>query len=287
MTIEPYVFSFSELDDLRQCPYKHQLRWTERWTPPTASPAQERGTRWHQLMATFYGHRIGPDRVGPRTAAVRTIDEHLSDSSDETELLYWMFEGYVEHWGHNRDWIVRAVEFQMTVPLFHSIHLKVRSDLIVRLRDDPKKRLWLVDSKTSSRLANQLELALHVQFPLYTWALRRAGIPIWGTIYDNVRTQRNKVTPQALEDRFARTLVHYNDDQLEAIAQDAWKDMAQTRTLVRPSSETTPPEQPRHFDPERCRYRCPFTEACIAGVRGGDTRRFLKDLGFRRDPTRH
>jgi hypothetical protein len=175
----------------------------------------------------------------------------------------------------------------MTVPVWNSIHLKVKADLIVRHRDDPNRRLWLVDAKTSSYLPSEPDLALDIQFPLYTWALHKAGFPIWGTIHDAVRTRKNKVKETPLEDRFHRTLVHHNEKQLENIAHDAWNDIARTTTIVHPSRDTTPPDQPRHLDPEGCQYRCPFTEPCIAGLRGGDTRRFLKDLGFVRNPERH
>lgn len=280
--IEPYVFSYSELEDLRQCPFKHQLRWTERWKENRESPSQERGHRWHELMACYYGFRM--EGVPPRRAARWTWNRHLfGDRSEEGELLRWMFRGYTDHWQLDREWRIHAVEVQIVVPVWQSIHLKIKADLIVSLRGDPKKRLWLVDAKTGRNLATQEELQMHAQFPLYAWAFRKMGIPVWGSIHDNVRTQRNvNQEKQSLESRHRRTLVHHNPRQLEIIARDAWVDMTAARDSMRQAGD-----RPRHLDPERCRHRCSFTEPCIAGMRGTPTRAFLTDIGFVKDPTRH
>ncbi len=279
---EPYVFSYSELEDWRQCPFKHELRWTERWKEPREGEAAARGHRWHEIMECYYGFRM--EGNGPRRAARWTWNRHLfGDRSDEGELLRWMFRGYTEHWGGNREWRVHAVEVRMTVPVWQSISIKIKADLIVSLRSDPKMRMWLVDAKSSKNLHSQDELQLHPQFPLYTWALRKVGIPVVGSIHDNVRTQRNvNQDKQSLESRHRRTLLHHNAKELETVARDAWYDITAMIDTNRQAGD-----RPRHLDPERCRYRCPFTEPCIAGMRGTPTRPFLHDLGFVRETTRH
>ncbi len=289
---EPYTFSYSEVQDLRQCPYKWQLGWEERWTAPGASPALERGRRWHTLLSAFYGHR--KQRVGPRKAYRLTREEHLGDDgTEETTLLAWMLQGYVEHWGGDPEWEITGVEFKEVVPAWERFHLKIRADLVVRLRGDPAKRLWLVDHKSTRNLSSEEELQLHAEFCLYTWALRRQGIPIWGAIHSSARTQMNKdPSKQALEDRFRRTLIYHPPQHLEVVALDAWRDMHNQLQGRRYDTDLSAPglrrpDLPRHIDPERCRFRCSFTEACIAGMRGGDTRAFLRDLGYTQDQTRH
>jgi hypothetical protein len=57
--------SWSELDALRQCQYKHQLAWLERWRPTRESPALLRGRIMHQVLSCHYGtQRRIPMRLG-------------------------------------------------------------------------------------------------------------------------------------------------------------------------------------------------------------------------------
>lgn len=291
---EPYVFSYSELQDLRQCPLKHQMKWLERWTEPEESRSLRIGRKWHALHATFWGARM--EGQGWRRSYQIARELHILPKNgggqlgEDEDLLDWMFRGYCEHWQPERSgWEILAVEVSYTVPAWGFFRLKMRADLIVRLRGH--REIWLVDEKSTKNLSSELELQLDAQFGLYTWALRKRGIDVWGSIHDMSRTQRNvHEEKQTLESRFRRTLIHHHPKQLETMAQDAWRDMhaalPEWPLRHRPGTRGVL-DAPRHLDPERCRYRCPLTEPCIAGLRGGNMRRFMSDLGFTQDLTRH
>jgi len=261
----------------------------ERWQSEEKGPALQRGTDWHALMATFYGLRMRG--IAWKRAYKLAWREHCLvpgtiQQTPEQLLLEWMLTGYCTFHDDN-EWEILGVEIQHEVPIAPGYRLKVRADLIVRLKGTG--RLWLVDSKTSKDLWREEDYVLHVQFPLYVWALRQAGIPVWGTIHDGVRTQRNKSKPQGLEERFKRTLVHHTDAALRTIARDAVRDISNARRQLE-RIRAKEDDMPRHFDQDRCRWRCSFLSPCLAGARSGrpaHTREFLLDLGFSQDPTRH
>jgi hypothetical protein len=278
----PYTFSYSELSDLRQCPHKWQMGWQERWSSPNLGSARQQGLAWHGLVERYWGLRVSG--TGPRKAARLVREELLADPplSPEQELLLWMFEGYVDHWGNDREWIVVEVEQRREVPIAANLILKTRCDLVVKMRSTG--RLWLLDSKTGKNIATEDELQFHLEMALYTWGLREAGLPIWGTIYDQVRTFRYKdERKQDLEDRHRRTLIRHLDSELEIIRNDAVRDMQQALIQGWPAGGRgvrARLDQPRHIDSERCRWRCDFRDSCLAGMRGQDERQFMRDLGF-------
>jgi hypothetical protein len=283
------VFSYSELEDIRQCPEKWLLRWQERWVPPVDTEEQSRGKVWHQMMATFYGLQMSGTSWAKAYKATREqylIPARGGQMTELEELLDWMFKGYAQHWHHDaQDWTVLAGETFYVAPVLDWWHLKVKPDLIVKLRGS--NRLWLVDHKTSKNMLKPGELQLHSEFLLYTWALRKMGFPIWGTIYDGARAFRYKDPnkPQALEDRFERILIHHTQEQLEVTARDALRDLASVSPLTKNNTDRS-----RHLDPDRCRWRCPFLDPCLAGFRADSydvTRRYLQDLGFQKEERRH
>jgi RecB family exonuclease len=300
--MEPYTFSWSELDTLRQCPMKWGLAYLERWQRATKSPALQRGTDWHQIQATFWGLRqrgVPWNRASKLAWKEHCIPPDGTTQTREQLLLEWMLLGYAERWAGDQDWEILGVEIQHEVPITRSLRLKVRADLIVRLRTTG--RIFLVDSKTGKELPTEQNMVLHPQFGLYTWALRRVGIPVWGSIHDGVRTQRNKVKPQPLDERFRRVLIHHTDEQLATLVRDASHDIESARRLAtrlerRADRRSLFPDDefrvdmPRHFDASTCSWRCDYLSACLAGARAGRperTREFLRDLSFEQHWERH
>lgn len=289
--VERVVFSYSELDAWRQCPLKWSLAYAERWTGATKSSALQRGTDWHEIMATFYGLRaqgVSWNRAYKLAWKQHCIPADGTTQSERQLLMEWMLMGYVERWRGDEEWQVMAVEVLHEVPLSSRFSLKIRADLIVQLRGS--RRLYLVDSKTGKDLLSEAMLDVHVQFPLYVWALRKAGIPIWGFICDNARTQRNKEqAKQPLESRFRRTLVYHSDAELRIIARDALADMRMAHA-ARARAQARSRDLPRHLNKDHCLWRCDYTSACQAGMRSPDpevTRQFLRDTGYEQNWERH
>lgn len=296
---ETIIVSYSELDCFRQCPFKHQRAYRERWKPATVGPALAKGTLWHQVLehhykAIGYWQRLNPgatlDAV-PEGLVHEIRREYLSDDdggqTEFQELIDWMYDGYIAHYGSDPQWYIVAVEHAPTIWLptdrggRSRFKLKLKIDLIVReIRTD---QLWLVDHKSGKDLPRGKQLELDDQFGLYTWAMHQLGMPVLGSIHSAARTQRNKDQDkhfQPLNERFARKPMYRTDIEIQNLAVEAYR--AAKRAYAIPLGEAD-----RATDPDRCSWRCDFTEPCLASRKGMDLVQFLEDKGFVQDFTRH
>lgn len=286
--------SYSEIDTFRQCAFKHDLGYKQRWTKPTDSPALLRGTRWHEVLELHYNtiRELRKDKDGATEAEIlhvcrEAVQAILEVDDPVDEVVWWMYEGYVEHYGIDPDWKVLAVEHrsEMWLPTDKGgrsrFKLKIRVDLIVR--DLKLGGIWLVDHKSGKDLPKRKDFDLDDQFGLYEWGMRQAGHKVIGTIHSAARTHRNKDQnrhPQPLEERFARTRMNRTDIELDQIAIEAYR----TLTTAYRYKEG---EAPRSPNPDTCSWRCPFTEPCLMVRKGMETAVALKDFGFVQDFTRH
>lgn len=286
----PVVVSYSELDTYRQCPHKHALAYRRRWVPPTVSRPLDIGKAWHRILEEHYGFLLAAQRKeadlddmpGYMAAAV---DDVLTGMEEErVELLRWMYQGYVEAYGVDSGWTILAVEYATTVPLptpaggRSRYHLKTKIDLIIR---DELKKIWVVDHKSGRNLPKEKELDIDDQFGLYTWAMRQLGKRVFGQIYSAVRAEK-LVRAMTMEERFDRKRLYRVDRELDTLAIEAYR-------TARAAYSWDPDEAPRAPDTERCRWRCPFTDPCLAGRKSGGAVEvdFLSSAGFVQDFERH
>lgn len=306
------VVSFSELDSGRQCLHKHQLGYKERWTQDRdETSAAGRGTMWHQMLDSHYtALKLGQRAQSARGAVAERVKEfrRAGKDPDVIDLLMWMYDGYVEKWGYDEQWEVLVVEYKTIVPLRHAngrlskFDLKMVIDLVVRDRETG--RVWIIDHKSHAVIPKDKELELHDQFGLYTWGLTQLGHNVFGCIYNTARTKRNigdypanireweikkangktkaaRPEPQPLDGRFDRYLMNRTEIEVRNIEADA---LADAQLLYGRANRGQ-----RHTNPDTCRWRCDYTEACLLGRKTSPERerQFLRDVGFRQDFTRH
>lgn len=281
--------SYSELSTYRQCPHKHHLSYVEHWNPPETGPALTRGRLFHEVLAAHYTSL----KDGTTNTAFERID--AIEDKETCELIRWMYEGYLDCYGLDTGWTILEVEQQDEVWLpteegatlrrighyrggkvgRSTYRLKMIKDLLVR---DEQDRVWLVDHKTGADFPKEAGLDLDDQFSLYCWGTNEllADAPqrdrVHGVIYNFIRTRRNKA-PMSLEDRFRRIPMYRTPEQLLNTALDAWRTTRRMR-----NSEWAE----RTTNSDTCLWRCPFTEACLWGRKGGDEREFLESAGFTR-----
>lgn len=293
------IVSFSELDTLRQCPHKHALAYRERWVGPVTGPALRRGILWHSVMEAHYRFlmRLQQEQGGvtdPRRALLLARREVMKLLVDETghqtedqELILWMYDGYVEFYGDDPDWEILAVEHapQVWLPTptggRSRFKLKLKIDLIARERGT--RNIWVIDHKSGKDLPSKKELDIDDQFGLYTWALRSMGKNVFGSIHSAARTQRNKDQTkhfQPLDERFMRTRLYRTDQELDTLAIEAYRTF--TAGYRMPTDLA-----PRSPNPDTCRWRCDYTDPCLASRKGADEVELLTSLGFVQDYTRH
>lgn len=314
--------SFSELDTFRQCPFKHKLLYIERWSAPSdpgAVDALTKGTLWHLVLESHYGTIKADqkqDESGRRwressteelleacAEAVRSRLNELQDEGADPDLmglLWWMYEGYVQVHGADEDWWIVAIEHTAIVPLFEAdgseswVRVKVKLDLLV---EDKRGRLWIIDHKSCSQMPEgSKDLDFDDQFGLYTYAMRKIGRKVMGSIHNAARTVRNKgdifspgdegykasMKAQRLEDRFGRTYMNRTPEELEGIQGDALADAKLAHSEANHGR--------RHANPDTCKWRCGVKEECIYGRRTGSdakTRLMLQEKGWQQEHMRH
>jgi PD-(D/E)XK nuclease superfamily protein len=234
------------------------------------------------------------------------IDRFVGMSEDLGMLMSWMYAGHVAAWGVDEEWRIIDVERAGQVPLnppaadhlgnFLSpfdnavglFEFKYRADLIVEERG----RLWLVDHKSVGNFPSQLDLDFDPQIDRYTWALRQEGVPIYGQLFNQARRKMLK-RAQTVEERHRRPRTHRTDRELDSIANDLLRIIharyeQQIRLEGRSAHpEVAPVDAPRQASSRHCSYLCDFTEACLSGRKGNDSRQYLVELGMTQNFTRH
>lgn len=318
---EIQIVSYSELDTFRQCPLKHYLTYVRRWTKPVkAGSALDKGSLWHLVMEDHYGliKAIQTQHKGrvPKTqvkrvlaAAMELVKQRLIDDTtgefftEVHELVMWMYEGYVENYGVDDDWIIVAIEHQIVVPLQDKdgndsrYHLKMKLDLIVRERSSG--HLWIVDHKSGSNLPNKMDLEIDDQFGLYTWGMRRVGRKVLGTIHSAARTTQNagdkkenqdengnplkaSNKKQTLDQRMLRTYMNRGEVELTNLALDAFY-------AARAAYPDDPAYAARYSspDPRSCGWKCDVKEPHLLMRTGRNPDEVMIEYGFTVNRTRH
>lgn len=310
--VEIRVGSYSEVDTARQCPHKHKLGYRERWISPREAPALRRGTRWHTIMETWYKAlaEAGPRRTlaSPAVRAAKTeIGEFIAgiDEEDERELLRYMWDEYLKYYGLDREWLVESVEDNWVTPLLDEhgnetkFALKFKIDILVT--EIATGRRIVVDHKTARQMPSDKEFAIDDQFGLYIWGVRQHGIHVDYGLHSVSRTfipkfddrpeneagqklnkdgsvSKSQPAAQLPEDRMRRTKMHRTQKELNQIAVDAYLTLKAMWDMD---------VQYRSPNPDTCRWRCDYLEACLAGRKGIDEVRLLRSSGFVQDFTRH
>lgn len=306
-----HIVSFSELDSYRQCPHKHELGYVQRWRSPRTGPALTKGILYHEVMETHYRWiRAMQIETGntkdwrPESLDVECLEDlaeilpplaaeiwpllrpAVGEPDEVQDLIEWMYMGYLQMWGLDPKWEILATEHnaQVALPMpsgrASSTHfIKIKVDLIVKIPMPRGNRIFVVDHKSGQNLPTSKELEFDDQFGLYVWGLRQLGKKVFGALYNANRTQRNKSKPQELDTRLSRTLMYRTDEELDCVAAEAYADAVAAH---KPGAV-----KPRHTNTDTCRWRCDYTEPCLASRKGVDEVEFLRSAGFVQDFTRH
>ena len=287
--------SSSELDCYRQCRLKHQLQYMERWRTDEEHEALARGTLFHSVMEAHYktlreaqveGDGI-PDHQDLWLAVAPLLyEEGTGDQSDRQALVEWIYRGYVETYGVDKDWEIVAVEYPLDDVLYHEdgspsrFRLAGTADLIVRDRG-VRGGLWLIDHKTCKDLPKK-DLDLEDQTAVYTLLLRRAGWDIRGAIYNFCRTYKLKTRDMHQGERFKRHTTIRGLRELETCAYEILELMEEAYGRNLRIGTMKVRDAPRSPNGDTCGWKCNMTEACLAGRKSGAdaTRQFLRDIGF-------
>lgn len=295
--------SHSELDAIRQCRLKHQLSYRELWQPRETARALSLGTRMHRILEIHYRQMAGipfPDGGGKEPDLPQTIEACLYEvdgsQTEEQERCQWMWEGYQERYGDREaEWEIVDVEFQFQAWLRNakgnrtSYRLNGTVDLLVKDWSTGGS-LWGVDHKTISRrdLSKPLDKDLDFddQNALYTWGMRERGQDVRGFIFNHVRSDQ-LVRDMTLEERFRRTVVTRTGTELGIMVREALETYQSAYSSVAPRGAKRGDRPPRSPDPDRCWWRCPFTEPCLMARKGTNLGGLLDDLEYHKGEPRY
>ena len=279
--------SYSELDSYRQCRLKHWLAYRRRWETDRVAPALARGSLFHEVMALHYGRLQEGMLPAGIVQEVQTspllMDQRTGSSTEEQDLVAWVYEGYVRLYGNDPSWEIVDVEMRIADYLptetGHRSSFKLKGHVDLLVRDTRLDGLWVIDHKTCRDLPRGKDLDFDDQAAIYTYLLRRRGLDIRGVIFNHCRTNK-LVRAMTDQERFRRTITVRTEIELERMAMEALD-------TFREAYKPKPRQPPRSPDPDRCGWRCSFTEPCLGGRKGLDLEDLLQDHGFRINETRH
>jgi hypothetical protein len=135
------------------CPHYHWRTYAQRWTKENDGTGPlAKGSMFHLVLETWYRSLL---RVpGNKAVAMSSVDQVFADLAatgkdpDTIDLVRWMFEGYVEHYGVDEEWKILAVEYRFEVPLrtasgrLSGFTLKGGVDLVAEHRMTGRRWVW-------------------------------------------------------------------------------------------------------------------------------------------------
>lgn len=300
------VVTYSELDAYRQCPLKWALAYQQRWSKEAVEGgALSRGTLWHQVMEVHYtaiakarrredGTWLARPKPSIEAAILQAAQAAVFNSgllgigaeqSEQQELVQWMYAGYVNCYGIDRDWEILAIETPGVAWLLTErggrsrFRLAYKFDLTIF--DHSDRQYKIVDHKSAKDFSRPAEIDIDDQFALYWWAeeqqkRRRKYVCV---IRSDARTQRNK-SPMRMEDRFRRIPTHRTPHERSNIALDAYR--AATAAYASQSRVYSSP------DPRQCGWKCDFLAVHLAMRKGiAKPAILLRDHGFTQREDKH
>lgn len=291
----PIVVRHSALAAFRECPLKHKLAWVEGWWSPEreANGKRELGQIWHAVMEIRY-KAIKNGETDEEALAELVADVIEVTNPEQTETLWWMYDGYVEQYGLDPDLEILSVEEILQVP-FHDeddrplvievdgvrrpVLYSWKTDVLARIRK--MRGIFVVDHKSTGQPLGQADIDLSDQFGLYTVAWRRLGESIRGQLVNQVRTKQLK-RPMTLDERFDRKWSIRTPAELRAIELDA---VDTIYAMLSPRNRRRPYSAP---DPRSCGWKCDFKEPHLRLRRNTDPRKvhgILRSFGLEQGAT--
>lgn len=281
---DPIVVRHSEMADFRHCPLKHYIGWHLGYFDPVKNVKgnRERGNVWHRVMGIHYGE-IRAAQIDGETPDLDFINELVTaqirqEDEEHQELLFWMYDGYVELYGYDPDLEILEVEQTLSVPFldenqnpFHvydpwtgmvrPVLYEFTLDVLVRSRE--YRGILVVDHKSTAQPLGAMDIDLSDQFGLYTVATQRRGLQVRGQLVSQAKTQKLK-RPMTLDERFTRYPSIRTPTELRSIEMDA------IRTIRQMYSENNVAGPYSAPDPRSCGWMCDFKEAHLRMRRMND-----------------
>lgn len=247
-------FDYTMMSTYHVCPRKYHFRFVRNLVRTSPPLALEFGRCIHAALDFLYTHNWDVD--GAVLLFNSEYKENLElDDKRTCAMGEWIIRNYALQYA-NQPWELVKSEFPFRVDLPNGNNLIGRIDKIIRWDGV----LWVVDHKTTSGLgASYFKMAEpNAQFMGYTYACRKLGFPVVGTVVDAMLVakgllnakDRARLTPVARYD------AHTPDELMDEWLQ--WANATQADILLDEGSG--------YFNPnyESCTYygECPYRALC-------------------------
>lgn len=192
-------FRGTEVTDFLRCRKRYQYAWVQNLQPKQKNDKLTIGSAIHKFLELWYSeHRA--------SEAMEAMEQYITDNSmgmeemqyeELKELARQVCIHYIQNYGMDENWTVKAVEMPFSIHLEGRINYIGTIDMLV---EDEDGKLWVVDHKTT----NSLEIYdknsdMDRQISRYWYAIERyLDVKIEGFIY-NIILKDYPVEPKVLK----------------------------------------------------------------------------------------
>ncbi len=302
------IVSYSSINTFKRCRQKWKYAYIEKLKPLVPPKARDLGKLIHACISSFYTHGDIETALDEYKKEVRTrpiFNEEVEVLIERAEKAKNIVTRYFYIYG-KEDVLETELDFifSLPTPKGNPSHTKVKG-YIDRLQRDEDGRLWLVETKTTSRIPDFDRITLDEQISLYLLGALSLGLNVSGLIFDVVVT-RVPSKPKLLKSGrisfagiitdyytavktieeegkdlsdyeeeleklkkgsyyFKREKIYRNKEHLENIKRELYNTVRDMRNCYRDTSFI-------YRNPTQdCIWDCSYRDLCIAEITGGDT----------------
>ena len=191
-------FRGSEINDFLRCKKRYDYAWNQNLVPKQRNEKLTTGSAIHKFLELWYAEHRASEALEAMEQYIIENSEGLDELqlSDMKELCRNICVHYVQHYGMDSNWTVKAVELPFSVQLDSITNYIGTIDLIV---EDEDGKTWFVDHKTTASIdIYDKNSDMDRQISRYWAALEKLGYKIEGFIY-NIVLKDVPVEPKLLK----------------------------------------------------------------------------------------
>ena len=192
--------SYSSDRKLSRCEQQYDYRYTQGLRAKSKGRGLYAGDWIHHLLEAYRKKKDWKKewKRFKKEKWDKLFDEEKEDYGlDFPQLVYDLFEHYVDHYGGDEDWEVVEIEKLYELKTKHGWPIRWKSDFIVRSKST--KKYILVENKNHKKIPEVDARMLAPQTHGYCFLLSKVGIRIDKIVWDYIRTEEVP-RPQILKD---------------------------------------------------------------------------------------
>jgi hypothetical protein len=280
------IFSVTEILGYLRCNRQYDLTsFNRKALGPIAGPlALQTGTIWHQSMEELVKDEsvslteIIADKAAKEMTRVReTYRERIGVYPDPVELvnitealeiLVYMGRNYQHHWGSAIPKGFELIKAEQTIVVdIPGTENQLELTLDALAQQTHTKRLHLIERKTYGSRPRLQELQKNMQFLMYLWGLKQAGLgEVGGILYDGAWKRAEPPRGSKMEDLFLRTTLTRSPFEIDNVAGF----LALTTTRMAAEPDLGDLLHPIYNIPFMGCFDCTMEPVCTAYNRGED-----------------